>query len=49
MLSTAKYIIYIGPNAISWSSKKQSTIAKSSSEAECHTIATTTTTATELL
>jgi len=30
----AAYLIYIGPNVISWSSKKQPTIAKSSMEAD---------------
>ena len=44
--SIGAYIVYLGPNAISWSCKKQPTVAHSSSEAKCRTIGST---ATELL
>lgn len=44
--SIGAYIVYLGPNAISWSCKKQSIVARSSTEAEYHTIGST---ATELL
>jgi len=41
--STIAYLIYVGPNAISWSYKKQLTVAKYSTKAEYRTIVTTTT------
>ena len=41
--SIASYLIYMRPNVISWFSKKQPIIVKSSTEVEYRTIATTTT------
>ncbi|KAK1408451.1 hypothetical protein QVD17_40235 [Tagetes erecta] len=41
--STTGYIVYLGSNPISWGSKRQPTLARSSTEAEFRAVASTTT------
>ena len=41
--TTVLYIVYLGSNHIAWSSKRQTTPARSSTEAEFHVVAATST------
>nr|XP_040245144.2 uncharacterized mitochondrial protein AtMg00810-like [Aegilops tauschii subsp. strangulata] len=37
--STSRYCVYLGDNLVSWSSKRQATVSRSSAEAECRAVA----------